>query len=240
MTASGANPRGGAAETAGGTRDRELLLRLLEIQERERQLVSYEIHDGIAQYLAAAIMHFQACEATLGDRPGGAEFRQGMRLLRAAADESRRLIGGLRPPALDEFGIVAALESLVADARLEVPGIEFRHDIPAPRLPAGLETTIFRIVQESLSNIRKHAAASAASVAVTRSGDAVTIRVADAGRGFDPEAVAADRFGLEGIRQRARLFGGSCRIASTPGRGTIVEAWLPVAAEPDAAAAAGR
>jgi len=220
-------------------RERTVLRRLLEIQERERQLVSYEIHDGLAQYLAGAIMHFQAWEASLGDHPGAGELREGMRLLRAAADESRRLIGGLRPPALDELGIVEAIESLVSDARIEVPAIDFQHDLPGPRLPPGLETTIFRIVQESLSNIRKHAAAGSASVAVTRSGDVVTIRVADDGQGFDPEAVPADRFGLEGIRQRSRLFGGSCRIDSAPGRGTVVEASLPVPAEPDASQAAG-
>jgi signal transduction histidine kinase len=235
MTASGASPQGGAAEAADGSRDRALLQRLLEIQERERQLVSYEIHDGIAQYLAGAIMHFQAWEAALGDHPGAGELREGMKLLRAAADESRRLIGGLRPPALDELGIVEAIESLVSDARLEVPAIEFRHDLPGSRLPPALETTIFRIVQESLSNIRKHAVAGSASVAVTRAGDVVTIRVADDGQGFDPSAVPADRFGLEGIRQRSRLFGGSCRIDSAPGRGTIVEALLPV---PDASQAA--
>jgi signal transduction histidine kinase len=233
MSGSSESPAGGAERT-DGARDRAILQRLLEIQERERQLISYEIHDGIAQYLAGAIMHFQAWEAALGDHPGVAELHEGMRLLRAAADESRRLIGGLRPPALDELGIVEAIESLVADARVEVPMIEFRHELPGPRLPSALETTIFRIVQESLSNIRKHAAASSASVAITRSGDLVTIRVADDGQGFDPEAVPAERFGLEGIRQRSRLFGGRCRIDSAPGRGTIVEAALPVPFEPDA------
>ena len=235
MSGDGATAVGGGGPAAGepgdSSRDRQLLQRLLEIQERERQLVSYEIHDGIAQYLAGAIMHFQAWEAALGDHPGVGELREGMRLLRAAADESRRLIGGLRPPALDELGIVEAIDSLVADARVEVPEIEFRHRLPGPRLPPGLETTIFRIVQESLSNVRKHAAARSATVAVTRAGDAVTIRVSDDGRGFDPATVPADRFGLEGIRQRTRLFGGTCRIDAAPGRGTTVEVVLPVAAE---------
>lgn len=224
-----------ASEPADGSRDRALLLRLLEIQERERQLVAYEIHDGIAQYLAGAMMHFQAWEAALGDHPGRAELHEGLRLLRAAADESRRLIGGLRPPALDELGIVEAIESLVADARIEVPAIEFRHDLPGLRLPPALETTIFRIVQESLSNIRKHAGASTASVSVMRAGGVVTVRVMDDGRGFDPASVPAERFGLEGIRQRSRLFKGTCRIDSAPGRGTTIEASLPVPAEPAAA-----
>ena len=145
------NPQGihgqGKDEAANSSRELALLRRLLEIQERERQLVSYEIHDGIAQYLAGAIMHFEAWEAALGDHPGVEELREGMRLVRAAADESRRLIGGLRPPALDELGIVEAIESLVSDARVEVPAVTFVHDLPGPRLPPDVETTIFRLVQ---------------------------------------------------------------------------------------------
>jgi signal transduction histidine kinase len=92
-------------------RERGMLRRLIDIQEKERQLVSYEIHDGLAQYIAGAIMHL---EAHLHDLEGREprDLMEGMRLLRAAAEESRRLIGGLRPPALDELGIVAAIESL--------------------------------------------------------------------------------------------------------------------------------
>ncbi len=209
-------------------RERNLLRRLLEIQERERQLVSYEIHDGLAQYLAGAMMHLQAWEAALGDHAGCDELQEGMRLLQAAAGESRRLIGGLRPPALDELGIVEAIESLVVDTRAEVPDVAFHHTLPGPRLPPALETTIFRIVQESLSNVRKHAAAERVTVEVARTGDAVRIRVVDDGRGFEPATVPEDRFGLEGIRQRSRLFGGTPRIDSTPGRGTTVEVTLPI------------
>jgi len=213
-------------------RERQVLRRLLEIQERERQLVSYEIHDGLAQYLAGAIMHFQAWEAALGDHPGRDEINEGMRLLQAAAEESRRLIGGLRPPALDELGIVEAIESLVSDARAEVAEVVFRHALPGPRLPAPLETAIFRIVQESLSNVRKHAEAGRATVEVSREADLVRIRVSDDGRGFDPKAVPEDRFGLEGIRQRARLFGGEPRIEAAAGRGCTIEVALPVPADP--------
>jgi len=213
-------------------RERNVLRRLLEIQERERQLVSYEIHDGLAQYLAGAIMHFQAWEAALGDHPGQAELHEGMRLLHAAADESRRLIGGLRPPALDELGIVEAIESLVSDARAEVAAVIFRHDLPGPRLPPPLETAIFRIVQESLSNVRKHAEAGRVTVEVVREADLVRIRVSDDGRGFDPKAVPEDRFGLEGIRQRARLFGGEPRFEAAPGHGCTIAVELPVSPDP--------
>ncbi len=213
-------------------RERNLLRRLIEIQERERQLVSYDIHDGLAQYLAGATMHFQAWEAAIGDQPGREDLHRGLRLLQAAADESRRLISGLRPPDLDELGIVDAIDSLVADARMEVPAVAFEHHLPGPRLPPMLETTIFRIVQESLSNVRKHAAATTATVKLRREGDWVRIRVDDDGCGFNPAAVAEDRFGLEGIRQRSRLFGGEPVITSSPGAGTQIEVSLPIHDEP--------
>ena len=214
--------------------ERTVLRRLLEIQERERQLVSYEIHDGLAQYLAGALMHLEAYLYAKPDANESPELEKGTRLLRAAAEESRRLISGLRPPALDELGIVDAIESLVADARAEIPAISFSHSLPGERLPAALETTIFRIVQESLSNARKHAEARVARVAIERVGDTVKITVRDEGRGFDPTAVPSDRFGLEGIRQRCRLFGTDPRIVSVPGKGTTIEAILPIVDGPSA------
>jgi len=209
--------------------ERNLLRRLLKIQERERQLVSYEIHDGLAQYLAGAMMHLEACEHALGGAGGNRELHEGLRLLRAAADEARRLIGGLRPPALDELGIVDAVESLAADARTDIPRVDFTHGLPARRLPPDVETTIFRIVQESLSNVRRHAGAGAASVSLEQHGEhGVRIVVHDDGIGFDPNTVADDRFGLEGIRQRAWLLGGEPVITSRLGGGTTVTVTLPI------------
>jgi len=209
-------------------RERTLLKRLLKLQERERQLVSYEIHDGLAQYLAGAMMHLQACEHAAADAPGQAELREGLRLLRAATDEARRLIGGLRPPSLDELGIIAAVESLAADARVDVPRVEFTHSLPASRLPADLETTIFRIVQESLSNVRRHAQANAVRIRLEQSGTAVRVIVEDDGVGFDPTGLPGDRFGVEGIRPRGRLLGGEPTISSGDGHGTRVSVELPI------------
>ncbi len=210
------------------TRERNVLRRLLEIQERERRLVSYEIHDGLAQYLAGALMHLQAHEHALPADARAGEFQQGLRLLQAATEESRRLIGGLRPPALDELGIVAAIESLVAEASADVPRISFTHELSGDRLPPQIETIVFRIVQEALSNVRKHAAARTVEVAVSRTGGRLHVRVSDDGRGFDPAAVPEDRFGLEGIRQRCHLTGGEPRITSKPGAGTTIEVALPI------------
>ncbi len=206
-----------------------VLRRLIEVQERERQLVSYEIHDGLSQYLAGAVMHLEALLHEEGDRASPL-LLTALRLVRAAAEEARQLIGGLRPPALDELGIVDAIESLVADARLEIPAIEFAHDLPGDRLPPDLETTIFRVVQESLSNARKHSGARTARVSLAHEGNAVRVVVRDEGRGFDPAEVPDDRFGLEGIRQRCRLAGAEPTIESAPGRGTTIEVVLPIPA----------
>lgn len=208
-------------------RERGVLRRLIAIQEKERQLVSYEIHDGLAQYIAGAIMHL---EAHLHAQEGHAsrELVDGVRLLRAAAEESRRLIGGLRPPALDELGIIEAIESLVADARIEIPEVTFTHRLPDRRLPNPLETTIFRLVQESLNNVRRHAQAGSAEVVVELAPRGVHVRISDDGRGFDPAKVSEDRFGLEGIRQRCRLVGVEPRIETAPGKGTVIDVVLPM------------
>lgn len=207
--------------------ERGVLRRLLEIQEEERQLVSYEIHDGLAQYIAGAIMHLEAHLHAHATREPE-EVVEGLRLLRAAAEESRRLIGGLRPPALDELGITEAIESLVADARIEIPQVTFTHGESGDRLPAALETTIFRLVQESLNNARRHAEAGSADVTLQRVPGGMRVCIRDDGRGFDPAKVPENRFGLEGIRYRCRLAGAEPRIESAPGKGTVIDVVLPL------------
>jgi len=218
--------------------ERHVLRQLLDIQERERRLISYEIHDGFAQSLAGAIMHLQALEhantnntsLTKEDRHN---LTQSVKLIRSSVAESRRLIAGLRPTSLDELGIVAAIESIVVEAQGTIQSVDFSHRLPADRLVTQLETTIFRIVQECLTNIRKHAAAKNVKVSLEQVGDqgkalSVRIHVQDDGIGFDPNRVPEDRFGLEGIRQRARLLKCEPVIRSAPGKGTTVEVCLPM------------
>jgi signal transduction histidine kinase len=207
----------------------ETLRTLIEQQERERQLVAYEIHDGLAQYLSAAIMHLEAYEAGLPNGPGSvASINEVLRLLRQATSETRHLIAGLRPPALDELGIIEAINALVADARLEINEVNFSHSLQGDRLPPETETALFRMVQESLTNIRRHAAASVATLHLATEPDgSIVLQITDDGCGFDPEAIGAQKFGLEGIRQRAAILGGSVQVQSKPGTGTTIEIRLP-------------
>lgn len=222
--------------------ERHALQQMLRTQERERQLVSYEIHDGLAQYQAGAIMQLEGClhslRAAEDSRPGNPDPRlggviascaEGLRLMRAAAAEARRLINGLRPPMLDELGIEEAVESLVERMDGVVPQIEYDHPTPLRRMDPDVETAVFRIAQESLSNVRKHAAARHVRIALEPRGtEEIAVSVSDDGVGFDVNDVPADRFGLEGIRQRARLFGREATITSAPGAGTRVEVVLPL------------
>lgn len=209
-------------------RQRDALRRLLDTQEQERQLISYEIHDGLSQYVAGALLHLQAAEHQ-GVPAAAQSVAESLRLLRAAAEEARRLMASLRPPGLDQQGLVAAVAELVAAARADVPGIEFTHSIADESLPLPLETAIYRIVQESLSNIRKHARATHVRVHLERLPHGIRLLVADDGAGFDLRAVPKDRFGLEGIRRRAHVMNATTRIESAPGAGTAVEIEFPLA-----------
>lgn len=216
-------------------KERQALQQMLRTQERERQLVSYEIHDGLAQYQAGAIMQLEACLHSMQSRRDPrlhdviGSCSEGLRLMRAAAAEARRLINGLRPPMLDELGIEEAVESLVERMHDVVSTIRYLHPKPLHRLDPDVETAIFRIVQESLSNIRKHASARHVQVVLEPRGERdIAVSIRDDGIGFDIGHVPPDRFGLEGIRQRARLFGREAAISSEPGSGTRIEVVLPL------------
>lgn len=215
--------------------ERTALRALLETLERERRLISYEIHDGLAQSLASAAMHLDAYLHSLdGSQSGGPKPRRDLaearRGIGAAIEEARRLINGLRPPMLDELGIVAALESLVMEATSEGLMVDFRVDEALPAIDGDVATAIFRVVQESLSNARKHARCGIVRVTIAAAGEDVSVEVGDDGIGFDPRQTHEGAFGLEGIRQRARRFGREARIESAPGSGTRIAVLLPVRA----------
>ncbi len=211
-------------------RERQLLRRLLDLQERERQLVAYEIHDGLVQYLTGGLMHLEASIGSDKTRKEKtqADHERGMSLLRDALAEARRLISGLRPPILDEQGVAAALEYLINESRPDIPNIQFVNHSYFGRLAAPLEVAIFRITQEALSNVRHHSKSRRARVELLQHGQWIRLIVRDWGRGFDTTKVHEVRFGLQGIRQRARLLGTVATIESTRGEGTVIVVDFPL------------
>ena len=212
--------------------EREFLRVLIKAHERERQLMAYEIHDGLVQYITAALWHLEsAAERAQFDAESRHNVDKTQQLLRQALAEGRRVLSGLRPPVLDEQGIVVALDYLAAENAL--PGkldIEVDLDVHFRRLEPLLEGAIFRIVQESLSNVRKHSRAKKAHVRLAECGDRLLLTIEDHGCGFCTSTVPRDRFGLQGISKRAELLGGSAKFESAPGKGTKVIVDLPLIA----------
>jgi PAS domain S-box-containing protein len=212
-------------------KEHRTLKHLLQSSDRERQLIAYEIHDGLAQQLAGAIMQIETCwhQKDAKPREAAKAYDAAITMLRQGHFEVRRLISGVRPPILDEAGIVAAVAHLVNEQELQNSlKIEFRSEVSFRRLTPILENAVYRIVQEGLANACKHSKSDKVRVELVQCDDVLRIKVQDWGVGFDPAAVRDDRFGLEGIRERARLLGGGMIIESTQGRGTSIAVELPL------------
>ncbi len=207
------------------------LRELLEMYERDRKLVAYEIHDGFVQQAAAALMHLQSFGHLPAQDPAAAQkaVDQAVELLGQSMAEARWLIGGLRPTILEDFGLVPALDHLVEESqRRSGVKVEWSHQVQFNRLQPPLETALYRIVQESLANALRHSGSPRARIAMVEQQGRLRIEIEDWGCGFQRERVAPDRYGLQGIRERARLFGGEACIDSVPGRGTRIVVQVPV------------
>jgi len=216
----------------------DLTRRLIEVQEAERQRLARELHDELGQGLS--LLH-----ATLDHA-----LRQGPESLgghvREAREQAKRLIGlvqdfslNLRPLLLNHLGLLPALVSCFDRFAARVGlHVEFQHHgVEDQRFSPSIETAVFRIVQEALTNVTRHAGVNAAIVRVWRNPSGLFAQIEDQGRGFDPTATAAlpDVLGLRGIQERSRLLGGQVTIESQPGAGTsiTVEFPLPAADEND-------
>jgi signal transduction histidine kinase len=200
------------------------------IAERER--VSREIHDTITQGLASSLLLLEAAGRAWPGDAARADLAQATALLRGNLSETRSLVHELASPGLDASPLPDALlfaaRQYAPDARLLVTGE------PRP-VPADVRHALLRVVQSAASNIKLHAAASAATVTLGFLPDAVTLDVYDDGAGFDPAAAAppsdAGGYGLRAMRQRVEQLGGVFSVESAPGEGTIVAAQLPAPAD---------
>lgn len=210
--------------------EQKLMERTLAVHERDRKLVAYEIHDTILQDVIGAVMFVDTAYENGGDarREIAEPLEQAQRLLRNCIDGARRMISGLRPLIIDEQGIQGAIEYLVSEFKGRGLEIELTHSITSPRFAPDLENAVFRIVQEALANVERHSQARAGEVHLTEQDGQLRVEVRDRGVGFDPQAVGEGHYGLEGVKERARLAGGSATIESAPGKGTSVVVVLPV------------
>ncbi|MBI3837865.1 MAG: PAS domain-containing protein [Planctomycetia bacterium] len=207
--------------------EQELLRHTLEVQDHERQLIAYEIHDGLVQHATGALMQLEAMRDQVESAPIAEQIENVLGILQKTVAEGRRLINGIRTPVLDDWGVVAAVEQLIDDEDRAYVQIEFVKDEGMARMPPNIEEAIYRITQEALTNIRKHSQAKNVRIELVRRGDRVHLEVRDWGVGFIPSNGARNVHGLKGITERARIAGGRCTIESKPGEGTRLVVDLP-------------
>ncbi len=201
--------------------------RVVEAQELERRRLARELHDQTGQELTAILLGLKAVEDAMSGEDRAAALATVREQVVDTLHDVRRLAMELRPKALDDFGLVAALEHL-RDTFSEQTGIrvELESQIGS-RLPSDVETALYRIVQEALTNIVKHAQASSVSIVLTRSRRAVTAVIEDDGRGFIHDD-GGEGQGLMGVGERLALLGGKLKIESSPGSGASIVAEVPL------------
>jgi signal transduction histidine kinase len=206
--------------------------RILDAHEKERRRLSREIHDGIGQALFAVKLHLEMFKAKAGDGStvDAKAFSSLISEVSNSIKELRQVVFDLRPAVLEQASFVDALKwygrkySEQSGIRLRIEGDE----IPDP--PLRMKDHLYRIFQEALSNIRRHAQADCVDVRVEKQGKLLSILIADNGHGFDPDSASAQGtgLGLSTIRERAELLGGTFTLKTSPGRGTRFHVEVPI------------
>lgn len=207
---------------------RDAMRRVVDAQELERTRLARELHDETGQALTSILLGLKELEHGVGTDQGRDRVAAVRELVVSTLQSVRRLAVELRPAALDDFGLAPALERLVENHR-QANGIAIDLEIRIgdERLPADVETTMYRIVQEALTNIAKHAGATRISILVTRKRNAAVVVVEDDGDGFDAASPTAG-LGLAGMRERVALVGGKLQLETRPGTGTTIAAEVPL------------
>jgi PAS domain S-box-containing protein len=215
----------------------DLVSKLITAQEEERRWLAYEVHDSLIQMAIATQRYIQTFADT---HPPGSKVRPGeldraLELARQTVQEARRVVKGLRPTTLDDFGLATAVRQRVEELQNDGWEIGYEETLGGERLPTEVEITLYRVTQEALNNVQKHARTTMARVALTHRGGKVRLEVRDEGRGFDPSAVSGEegpveRIGLSSMRERVALLGGELEIRSKPGAGTSLVAEVPLPA----------
>ncbi len=210
--------------------------RIIEIQEAERQAIARELHDGINQILASVKMRLKKVEQNLEGLSPAARviLSRCDQLLVKALQENRRISHDLRPSDLDHFGLFAACRNFCSEFQLRTDlAVQCRIPETKHRLASITELNLFRILQEVLNNIEKHAQARNIKVEFVVKGQSVTLKIADDGRGFDlkkagPPKKRGHGFGLTNIQERAKVLGGTCKILPGSKKGTTITVTVPL------------
>jgi len=212
----------------------DLIRKLITAQEEERRKVSYEVHDGLAQTAAGAHQLLQAFARphTPTSEEGRKDLARVLQLVQQTVGEARYVIADLRPTALDDLGLGAAVRLQVEKISDEGCQIDYKETLGDGRLPSEVETAMFRVTQEALTNIRKHAPSARVKITLEYLDSSVHLNVRDWGPGFDLEKATdgggpGERLGLSSMRERVALLGGRLEIHSRPGEGTEVVAEIP-------------
>lgn len=223
------------------SRQRMLVSRLIAAQEEERRTIAYELHDSLTQFIMAAHAHleaFQHAQEKGKEERARFELDKSIRYLKEAVMESRRLVNGLRALALDDLGLVGALEQLLLEEKRRAgwTDAEFRQNIAGRRYTTDLETTIYRVAQEALTNARKHSHTDRVRLSLFQETDPVTnqrhlhLEIKDWGCGFtiDQNLENQGHLGLHSMSERVAMLGGTYNLQSAPGAGTTINATFPI------------
>jgi signal transduction histidine kinase len=203
--------------------------RVVEAQELERARLARELHDETGQALTSILLGLRTLEQTLEAEDARSAIESVRDLVVSTLQNVRRLAVELRPAALDDFGLAPAIERLVDTHRQDASvDIDLEVQLGDDRLPADVETTMYRIVQEALTNVANHAAATRISILMTRTETAAVLVVEDDGQGFDL-ADTTSRLGITGMRERVALVGGRLKVETATGAGTTIAAEIPLA-----------
>jgi signal transduction histidine kinase len=220
---------------------RAMSLRLVEVQESERRFLAHELHDQFGQILTGLKMTLDQAVPVAGE-PLHGRLAEAVELVNALVTQVRHLSLELRPQLLDDLGLVVALDSHFRRYTQQTSiRVNFLHTPMPSRLPAMLETAIFRIVQEALTNVARYARVNEVIVRLWVDSQCAGVQVEDKGAGFAAETVLAAHAstGLTGMRERAELLSGEFTLESKVGQGTRLTVELPLASEPVAAGAGG-
>ncbi|MDP5254116.1 MULTISPECIES: cache domain-containing protein [unclassified Vibrio] len=207
---------------------KELAHKTVMFQEDEKKQLARELHDGINQLLVSSKCHLDLMQTERSETQRQQHLQQSQRALLTAINEVRHISHQLRPSALDDIGLNAALKTLLQDFQLHAQiGVETSLCHPATKLSSEVATTLYRIAQESLTNIEKHAHADLVTVILQQMGAMMQLIIRDNGRGFDvSSAMRKSGIGLRNMRERVEFIGGEIEIESEPGFGTEITVLL--------------